>query len=337
MLVIISFNYGFEGFSEGFTREDQKKVISFAENIIGQMTGGYFDSSCLVCRELDSLVLVLSAAGVENYQTVSTRKESLREFPALLYEAMSATSYYFGHSGDPVVFYSRQCETDAGHPGSFHIGLLKKDLSQAIALNDSSRLRQVIGQLTQLLEEYHPSREQAVNACANLYFFIASFFEDDEEGGFPYEVNIMEKLGRFGTLEQILKWIRWFEASISAILDRRRDSRTDKIAEMVRDYVMTHYKERITLGQTAEALGISQGYLSTAFKKQTGESFTGFVSAVKIEKAKELIAGHQYMMYEISDMLGFDTPFYFSKVFKKIAGLSPKEYEAECFKAGHEV
>ena len=361
VLVIISFNYGFEGFSEGFTREDQKKVISFAENIIGQMTGGYFDSSCLVRRELDSLVLVLSAAGVENYQTVirslgekirsvvkdyfevpvsvavSTRKESLREFPALLYEAMSATSYYFGHSGDPVVFYSRQCETDAGHPGSFHIGLLKKDLSQAIALNDSSRLRQVIGQLTQLLEEYHPSREQAVNACANLYFFIASFFEDDEEGGFPYEVNIMEKLGRFGTLEQILKWIRWFEASISAIWDRRRDSRTDKIAEMVRDYVMTHYKERITLGQTAEALGISQGYLSTAFKKQTGESFTGFVSAVKIEKAKELIAGHQYMMYEISDMLGFDTPFYFSKVFKKIAGLSPKEYEAECFKAGHEV
>ena len=48
VLVIISFNYGFEGFSEGFTREDQKKVISFAENIIGQMTGGYFDSSCLV-------------------------------------------------------------------------------------------------------------------------------------------------------------------------------------------------------------------------------------------------------------------------------------------------
>ena len=37
VLVIISFNYGFEGFSEGFTREDQKKVISFAENIIGQM------------------------------------------------------------------------------------------------------------------------------------------------------------------------------------------------------------------------------------------------------------------------------------------------------------
>ena len=36
------------------------------------------------------------------------------------------------------------------------------------------------------------------------------------------------------------------------------------------------------------------------------------------------------MMYEISDQLGFENPFYFSKVFKKFAGVSPKEYEAQC-------
>ena len=57
-----------------------------------------------------------------------------------------------------------------------------------------------------------------------------------------------------------------------------------------------------------------------------------YVSAIKIEKAKELIASHQYMMYEVSDLLGFDTPFYFSKVFKKVTGMSPKEYEAQCLK-----
>lgn len=142
----------------------------------------------------------------------------------------------------------------------------------------------------------------------------------------------MEKLGRLGTLGQIIQWINWFKEAVSAILERRRDTRVDKIAEMVREYVMEHYKERITLGQAAEALNISQGYLSTAFKKQSGESFTSYVSAIKIEKAKELIAGHQYMMYEISDLLGFDTPFYFSKVFKKVTGMSPKEYEAQCLK-----
>lgn len=312
VLAIISFNYGYEGFSSDFTREDQKKVISFAENIIEQMVKDYFEVSVSVA--------------------VSSRKESLGEFGALLYEAMSATNHYFYHSLDPVVFYSEECETSARHTGSFHIGFLKKDLSQAVALNDSGRLEEILDQVACLLREHNPSRQQAVNACANLYFFLSSFFEDGEEPDFPYEVNIMEKLGRLGTLGQIIQWINWFKEAVSGILERRRDTRVDKIAEMVREYVMEHYKERITLGQAAEALNISQGYLSTAFKKQSGESFTNYVSAIKIEKAKELIASHQYMMYEVSDLLGFDTPFYFSKVFKKVTGMSPKEYEAQCLK-----
>lgn len=356
VVAIISFNYGYEGFSSDFTREDQKKVISFAENIIEQMVKGYFDHSCLVRRELNSLVLVMSTDGIEDYReqirslgekiisvvkdyfevsvsvAVSSRKESLGEFGALLYEAMSATNHYFYHSLDPVVFYSEECETSARHTGSFHIGFLKKDLSQAVALNDSGRLEEILDQVACLLREHNPSRQQAVNACANLYFFLSSFFEDGEEPDFPYEVNIMEKLGRLGTLGQIIQWINWFKEAVSGILERRRDTRVDKIAEMVREYVMEHYKERITLGQAAEALNISQGYLSTAFKKQSGESFTNYVSAIKIEKAKELIASHQYMMYEVSDLLGFDTPFYFSKVFKKVTGMSPKEYEAQCLK-----
>ena len=356
VLAIISFNYGYEGFSSDFTREDQKKVISFAENIIEQMVKGYFDHSCLVRRELNSLVLVMSTDGIEDYReqirslgekiisvvkdyfevsvsvAVSSRRESLGEFGALLYEAMSATNHYFYHSLDPVVFYSEECETSARHTGSFHIGFLKKDLSQAVALNDSGRLEEILDQVACLLREHNPSRQQAVNACANLYFFLSSFFEDGEEPDFPYEVNIMEKLGRLGTLGQIIQWINWFKEAVSRILERRRDTRVDKIAEMVREYVMEHYKERITLGQAAEALNISQGYLSTAFKKQSGESFTNYVSAIKIEKAKELIASHQYMMYEVSDLLGFDTPFYFSKVFKKVTGMSPKEYEAQCLK-----
>lgn len=356
VLAIISFNYGYEGFSSDFTREDQKKVISFAENIIGQMVKGYFDRSCLVRRELNSLVLVMSTEGIRDYReqirslgekiisvvrdyfevsvsvAVSSRKESLGEFGALLYEAMSATNHYFYHSVDPVVFYSEECETSARHTGSFHIGFLKKDLSQAVAQNDSGRLEEILDQVACLLKEHNPSRQQAVNACANLYFFLSSFFEDGEEPDFPYEVNIMEKLGRLGTLGQIIQWINWFKEAVSRILERRRDTRVDRIAELVREYVMEHYKERITLGQVAEALNISQGYLSTAFKKQSGESFTSYVSAIKIEKAKDLIASHRYMMYEVSDLLGFDTPFYFSKVFKKVMGMSPKEYEARCLK-----
>ena len=174
------------------------------------------------------------------------------------------------------------------------------------------------------------SKQDVLMAIADRY--ARDFTDMRQEIEADTELDTLEKLGRLGTLGQIIQWINWFKEAVSGILERRRDTRVDKIAEMVREYVMEHYKERITLGQAAEALNISQGYLSTAFKKQSGESFTNYVSAIKIEKAKELIASHQYMMYEVSDLLGFDTPFYFSKVFKKVTGMSPKEYEAQCLK-----
>ena len=50
-------------------------------------------------------------------------------------------------------------------------------------------------------------------------------------------------------------------------------------------------------------------------------------TGIYMKYAKELIDTHQYLMYEISDMLGFDNPYYFSKVFKKVTGISPREHE----------
>lgn len=51
-----------------------------------------------------------------------------------------------------------------------------------------------------------------------------------------------------------------------------------------------------------------------------------FVTATRITAAKELMASTDLKVYEISDKIGFDSAFYFSKVFKKLEGVSPREY-----------
>lgn len=58
-----------------------------------------------------------------------------------------------------------------------------------------------------------------------------------------------------------------------------------------------------------------------------GVTISDYIASVKIEHAKELIDTHKYLMYEISDLLGFENPYYFSKVFKKVTGIAPREYE----------
>lgn len=95
---------------------------------------------------------------------------------------------------------------------------------------------------------------------------------------------------------------------------------------LTKHYIDEHYQEKLSLSQIAAAMNISPGYLSNSFKRSTNINLSDYIAGVKIEHAKRLINSNRYLIYEISDMLGFETPYYFSTVFKKVTGYSPKPY-----------
>ncbi len=349
VLMLINFNYGFEGFSPTFTRDDQKKVMGFAENIISDMVKGFFENSCLLRRDQNGLVLVLSLSGdQESYEEriqVMSRKfrqvvkdyfevpisiavsQKGGEIQDLLYQAMSAMNYTYYESSENVVFYSEKCEENRRHSSNFNINFLKKELSGAVRQNDSKGFLNIMNQVIQLFGECMPAKTQAINGCGNLYYFILSLIEDQDERLFPYVVDIVGHLNRMESLESILRWLEGFRDEVVRVLEARGEFKVGRNVELVQKYIKEHCQEKITLGQMAGILNISQGYLSSVFKKQTGKKFSDYVTEVKIGKAMELIETHQYTMYEISNMLAFDTQYYFSTVFKKITGYTPKEYE----------
>ena len=86
-----------------------------------------------------------------------------------------------------------------------------------------------------------------------------------------------------------------------------------------------HYKEKLALSDIADYLKISSGYLSSTFSRYMSRTVSDYIAEVKIEHAKELIGSGQYLFYEIADQLGFESAYYFSKVFKKVMGMSPKD------------
>ena len=135
------------------------------------------------------------------------------------------------------------------------------------------------------------------------------------------------RLYQFNSLADILTWLQSFCSKLCRLLNDRKSTRSDKLVEQARAYVDEHYMEKLTLADIADSLNISAGHLSNTFKKLTGSTLSDYIATVKIEHDKELIDTHQYLMYEISDMLGFDNPYYFSKVFKKVTGISPREHE----------
>ncbi|WP_246552433.1 response regulator transcription factor [Vallitalea pronyensis] len=83
----------------------------------------------------------------------------------------------------------------------------------------------------------------------------------------------------------------------------------------------------LTLSLLAEEMGLSVGYLSGLFKKLFGQSFKEYVLARRLERAKILLLSSDMKNYEITDVIGFDDPNYFSTCFKKKYGVAPSKYK----------
>lgn len=106
-------------------------------------------------------------------------------------------------------------------------------------------------------------------------------------------------------------------------LSKKQSARKDIL--MAKDFVRNNLSEHLTVATVSEFLNMNASYFSHLFKKETGKSFIDYVNETRINKAKELLATTDHRVYEISTMVGIDSPNYFSILFKKITGKSPND------------
>ena len=101
------------------------------------------------------------------------------------------------------------------------------------------------------------------------------------------------------------------------------------LADRVRSYIEEHYMEDICLQQdAAAALHYSDVYFCLFFKQNFDKNFIMYLSELRIEKAKELLADVTINVKDISRSAGYRDSSYFTKVFKRIAYVTPSEYRS---------
>lgn len=91
-------------------------------------------------------------------------------------------------------------------------------------------------------------------------------------------------------------------------------------------YIEEHYNEKLTLGLVAEKTYVSQWHLSKLLNKHEGRNFSEILNQIRVEHAKELLKEMSLRIVDISEMVGFTDVAHFSRVFKKIEGISANEY-----------
>lgn len=98
------------------------------------------------------------------------------------------------------------------------------------------------------------------------------------------------------------------------------------------DYIDFQYSTDVSLSSLAKMLSVSEGHLSTLFKKETGSTITDYVNSTRIRQALILLNTSTLSIGEIAARCGFLDANYFSRIFKKQLGLSPREYRASIWK-----
>ena len=136
-----------------------------------------------------------------------------------------------------------------------------------------------------------------------------------------------------------LSWDPSGEAVLAALADlshrtarllnetRRLRSKAGSLMDSVLRYINQNYgNDSLTLNSAAKELGFSAGYLGDYFKRTAGINFTDYVSQIRLEKARQLLADPSRRTYEVAFACGFSNAHYFSVVFKKYMGMTPTQY-----------
>lgn len=151
-------------------------------------------------------------------------------------------------------------------------------------------------------------------------------------GDFIYKIkeDTISKISESRSLREAMLILKEFCFIACDEMYKKKDSYNNKQAMLALDYIEKNYYDfDLNLNVICSYLCISTSHFSTIFKNYTGDTFMEVLIRTRMNKAKELLENTNLKNYEISEMIGFRDPHYFSIAFKKATGKSPKEYAKE--------
>lgn len=215
------------------------------------------------------------------------------------------------------------------HIDSFNISLFKADLTKAFEEYDSEILKRTLDSLCELFLAHPNHFVQVLDGACNILYLSISLLQDGEKivsDFFLDNPDSYRSIYKQTNVEQVVNWLRFFGQQLCLLFEDHHKDYKNHIVTNVKKYINERISQRLSLNEVAAVFGISPNYLSQLFRKYNDLGFSEYINTCKINESKRLLDEGSLKVYEVADMLGFESAFYFSKVFKKVEGVSPTEY-----------
>ncbi len=149
---------------------------------------------------------------------------------------------------------------------------------------------------------------------------VHPYYLDEMSARYSVELERSNRLSEIGEIgkEMILDYCR--------LVNKYSTNQYSPLIKDAINLIETNYTSQIGMAEAAELLHVSPAHFARQFKKETGYSFTQFITDKRIRKAKFLLEHSQESITDIAMMLGFSDVNYFSRIFKKNVGVTPNHF-----------
>lgn len=139
--------------------------------------------------------------------------------------------------------------------------------------------------------------------------------------------ELFRDLQSYETLTEIKSWLDNICLELARAVQLHHESHVRLLMDRAKTYIEEHYADPdLSIQDLCRELHISSSYFSLVFKRETGRTFLGILTEIRMNKAKELLLISSLKGYEIAELVGYADPNYFSVSFRKHFGLSPVQY-----------
>ncbi len=206
-------------------------------------------------------------------------------------------------------------------------------IATSIRTNKCEDMEDKVREFVEQIKKSYVNKNRSFVYVQNLMLSVINlleFPEDMEEEIYRNEREFVNGIYRCESLTELMTRMNEAFLMISDCMWNQRDNYCKQQAMRALDYIEKNYGDSsITLNSVCSELAMSVSYFSSVFKNYTGETFVEALTKKRMEKAKILLEQGSMKNYEIAEAVGFSDPHYFSVTFKKITGMTPKEYGKE--------
>ncbi|MBP1154121.1 MULTISPECIES: response regulator [unclassified Paenibacillus] len=311
--------------SELLSREDEVEFVQLDENLYSVIVSHSETKSLQATfAHVNDIVYLISSSlkrfvNIDTVFGISETFQSFNGWKQATAQAKQALDRKFYHPNDPLFYFQPRkgdMEDELERINTYIAAMkngLKEEKYDEFALN--------LAEWEQYLQDKECMNERDIH---KIYQGLLFMMEDGEQ--YLENGNKLEEIEDFNELSSL------YHTLFNEKLRERISQKNKEYSPLIRNilqYIETHYKENISLKSLGEHFHVSANYISRLFKQEVERGLFDYINDIRIEKAKELLKDYRYKIYEVAELVGFNSQVHFAIVFHKYVGMAPKEYRKE--------